>query len=55
MALPLQQQEGMRQAPHGQVMMPAVPAASFVVVESQLFFELLMVLFYSPAEFGQSH
>jgi hypothetical protein len=25
------------------------------VVESQLFFELLMVLFYSPAEFGQSH
>src|SRR6266849_5680587 len=36
-------------------MMPAWPAAPFVVVQSQFLFELLVVLLHSPAEFSQAH
>ena len=55
MALPLPQQEGVGQANQGDVMMPALPAAPFVVVQSQFLFQLLIVLFDSPAQFGQLH
>src|SRR5438552_17749473 len=37
------------------MMMPAWPAAPFVVVQSQFLFELLVVLLHSPAEFSQPH
>src|SRR5439155_1201172 len=37
------------------MMMPAWPAAPFVVVQSQFLFELLVVLLHSPPEFSQPH
>ena len=55
MPLPLPQQEGVRQADQCDVMMPALPAAPFVMVQSQFLFQLLIVLFDSPAQFGQLH
>jgi len=55
MPLPLPQQEGVSQADQRDVMMPALPAAPFVMVQSQFLFQLLIVLFDSPAQFGQLH
>ena len=55
MPLPLQQQERVGQADQGDVVMPALPAAPFVMVQSQFLFQLLIVLFHAPAEFGQLH
>lgn len=36
-------------------MMPALPAAPFVVIQPQFLFQLLVVLFHPPAEFSQPH
>ncbi len=55
MPLPLPQQEGVGQTDKRDVMMPALPAAPFVMVQSQFLFQLLVVLFDSPAQFGQLH
>ncbi len=54
-ALPLQPQDGERQADQGYMMVLAWPAASFMVIQSQFLFQLLTVLFHPPAEFSQSH
>lgn len=55
MVLPLHQQEGIRQADQRDVIMPALPAASLEVIQPQLLFQLLIVLFHPPAQLGQLH
>ena len=47
-ALSFQQQEGIGQADQGHLMMPALPAAPFVMIHSQFFFELLIILLHPP-------
>src|SRR5215471_6521772 len=51
----LQQQKGIGQAHQGDMVMPALPAAALVVVQPQFLLELLVVLFYPPAQLGQPH
>src|SRR5256885_2017311 len=46
--LSFQQQEGIGQADQGHMMMPALPAAPFVMIHSQFFFELLIILLHPP-------
>src|SRR2546425_10608593 len=53
-ALSFQQQEGIGQADQGHLMMPALPAAPFVMIHSQFFFELLIILLHPPAQLRQS-
>jgi hypothetical protein len=50
MALPLKQQQGVRRANRGHVMMSALP---FLMFQSEFLLQLLIVLFRAPAEFGQ--
>ena len=45
----------MSQHDQGDVVMPAQPGPPFVVVQSQLLLELLVVLFDFPAALRQSH
>jgi hypothetical protein len=54
-APPLQQREGIGHAYRGGMVMPTLPAAVFVVVQSEFFLKLLVVLFHPPAQFGQAH
>src|SRR3954469_8099498 len=47
-AQPFQLQEAIRQEAHGRVMVKAGPRASFEVVQTQFFFELLIALLDVP-------
>ena len=51
----LQQQKGIGQAHQGDMVMPALPAASFVVVQPHFLLQLLVVLFHPPVQLGQSY
>src|SRR5271157_2416991 len=52
---PFQGQEGMRQHDQRDMMMPPVPMAAFVVIQAQLFLQLLIILFDLPAAFDDAY
>src|SRR5271169_3577235 len=52
---PLGRQEGVRRDAEHPVMVEALPAAPFVVIQSQLVFQLLVVALDPPADLYQPH
>ena len=51
----LQRQEAKGEHGHGDVVMPSLPRASFLMIQTQLIFELLVALLDPPANLGQAH
>ena len=53
-ALPLQQQERISQTNQSDMVVPTRPASTFVMIQPELFLQLLVVLLYAPAQLRQT-
>src|SRR3972149_11512406 len=51
----LQSQETKSQHGHGDMVMPSLPGTPFIMIQSQLIFELLVALLDPPPDLGQAH
>ena len=53
-ALPFQQQERIGQTNQSDMVVPTRPASTFVVIQPELFLQLLVVLLHAPAQLRQT-